>query len=577
MAGPIDPNKCREAIYSEQVADYILGFTLDIERFRPIRPQYDIVCSQDIMGQFSIVYQNVTGSMSNVITPSLIADFYQNIPKLYGLMDTSNLEDMGVYKLRRLPYLDLYGSRTLIGIIDTGIDYTNPLFINADGTSRIAAVWDQTIQTGPAPNGVYYGTEYNKEDIDRALKADNPKSVVPTEDENGHGTFVAAIAGGNIDDKNEFSGVAPQAEFVVVKLKPAKKYLRDFFGIEEDAVAFQENDIMLGVQYLRMKAIELNHPISICIGLGTNSGAHEGASYFSSYLDFISIQPGLCICTAAGNEGNAGHHYSGSLESGANEDVELKVSEKQKNLVLEIWSKTPTLFSIALISPSGEIQERIPAKQGLNASLSFTLEPTVIRVTYSTTNLVTGNEMVLIQFRDLVPGIWRIRVYNDSTIGANYDMWIPISVFVDDATYFLRPDPYITLVETGTTVRPISTATYDHKGNSIYISSSRGYTLSGQVKPEITAPGVNVYGPVSKTAFGEKSGSSIAAAHAAGVAALFLQWGIVEKKLQTMNTIEIKSLYIRGAVRGSIEYPNREWGYGVLNAFNAFESERKTV
>lgn len=565
-----DPNTCKNAIYSEDVEDYIAEYFSNIE---DVERQYNAICSQEIPGKFLMLYRTLQRPFST----SVVGDFYRNIPKLYGLMDISNLEDMGIYKLRRLPYLDLYGSGTLIGIIDTGIDYTNPLFINTDNTSRIAAMWDQTIETGPAPTGVYYGTEYQKEDFNRALASETPLDVVPTVDSDGHGTFVSGIAAGNIDEQNDFSGIAPQAELLVVKLKPAKTYLREFFGVSADAVAYQENDVMLAVEYLQQKALQLNRPISICISIGTSSGDHEGASLMSAYINSISNTPGLCISAAAGNEGNAGHHYSGNVPYGESEDVELKISDKTKALTLEMWSVTPSLFSVAIISPSGEIQEKIPARQDNTTRLTFVLEPTTVEVTYAITDTVTGNELIFMQFTNLTPGIWRIRVYNENTIGTEYHMWLPVSTFVDADTYFLQPDPYITLVETGTTARSIVVSTYDHKGNSIYIASSRGYTLNNQIKPDITAPGVNIYGPVSRNAFGERSGSSIAAAHAAGAAALFLQWGIVEKKRQTMNTSEIKALFIKGADRSSREYPNKEWGYGILNAFNAFESVRKTV
>ncbi|MDO5519748.1 MAG: S8 family peptidase [bacterium] len=570
MADVNDTNRCRDAIYSEEVADYIVENLANISN---LENSQNFICTQGITGKFDMVYIPIT----EPITTQIITNAYRNLPKLYGLMDTASLEDMGVYRLRRLPYLELYGTGTLIGVIDTGIDYTNPLFINTDNTSRIAAIWDQTVREGPAPSDLSYGTEYLKADLNRALASETPLEVVPSIDEDGHGTYISAIIGGNIDEKNDFSGVAPRAEFVVVKLKPAKQYLREFYKVSDGPIAYQDNDIMLGVEYLRRKALELGRPISICLGLGTSSGDHDGDSNISNYLNSISNQTGVCISTAAGNEGNTGHHNSGNVDIGAYKDIELKAGDKQKGLTLELWSITPTFFSVALISPSGEIAERVPARQGIDAEVTFVLEPTTIHVTYALSDTATGNELIFIQFDNLSPGIWKIRVYNDSNIGTRYDMWLPISQFVDTDTFFLEPDPFTTLVETGTTARVLSVGAYDNKGNSIYIASSRGYTLSNQIKPDLAAPGVNIFGPVSKIAFGEKSGSSIAAANAAGIGSLFLQWGIVEKKRPVMNTSEIKSLLISGADRRAREYPNQEWGYGALNAYNAFEGARKSI
>ncbi len=562
--------ECQKAIYSQEYGDLIVDMFRDIE---DLAENFNITCLQIVEGQFQIAHApNV-----NNISVDIVRNGYRSIPKLYGLMDTTNIEDTGIYRLRRLPYLDLLGQGTLVGVIDTGIDFENPLFINADNTSRIRGIWDQTIQTGKPPEDIIYGSEYTKEDLDRALQNPNPSSIVPTIDENGHGTFLAGIMAGNEDLTNDFTGIVPQAEIVVVKLKPAKQYLRDFYGIKEDAIAFQENDIMMGIKYLYDQSIKYSKPISICIGLGTSSGDHDGSSPLSSYLDSLANFTGVCISTAAGNEGTADNHYTGDVAYNTFEDVEINVGENDKNLTMELWSLTPSLFSVAVISPSGELAEKIPAKANLSVKVTFVLEPTQINVTYGITDAATGNEVIILQFRDLVPGIWRIRVYNEYTVGTTYNIWMPISQFVSEDTKFLLPNPYITLVETGTTSKVISTTAYNHTNNSLYLDSSRGYTLTGRIKPEIASPGVNIYGPIGRDQFGTKTGTSVAAAHTAGIGAIFLQWGIVDKNSISINTSEIKALLIKGATRADRTYPNRDWGYGTINAYQAFESLRTRV
>ena len=88
----------------------------------------------------------------------------------------------------------------LVGIIDSGIDYTNPNFCNADGTTRIRALWDQSIQ-GKPPAGYALGTEYTQEQINMALaqegSIESKKEIVPSSDTSGHGTAVAGVAAGN--------------------------------------------------------------------------------------------------------------------------------------------------------------------------------------------------------------------------------------------------------------------------------------------------------------------------------------------------------------------------------------------
>lgn len=128
--------------------------------------------------------------------PSLSLDYYgyESIPKLYTIMEeTENVADSIAPELANRQNLD--GRGILLGFVDTGIDYEGPFFRNPDGTTRIRYLWDQTIP-GQAPEGFFYGSQYVKADIDEALRSPNPRDVVPSRDENGHGTYVASVACG---------------------------------------------------------------------------------------------------------------------------------------------------------------------------------------------------------------------------------------------------------------------------------------------------------------------------------------------------------------------------------------------
>ena len=240
------------------------------------------------------------------ITDRAIQQFgYSAIPKCYGLNVIRSLEESGVERLRRLPTFNLRGQGVLIGIIDTGIDYTNPVFIHEDGTSKIVSIWDQTIDSEDAyPEGTFYGTEYTQEQISRALQSGDPFRIVPSRDDNGHGTMMAGIAAGNEDLANNFSGVVPDSEIAVVKLKPAKQVIKDFFVIPENAVGYQSNDIMWAVQYLVGVSRRLHRPISIAIGLGSSQGSHDGRGPLSDLLSTVADFTGVVITIAGGNEGN---------------------------------------------------------------------------------------------------------------------------------------------------------------------------------------------------------------------------------------------------------------------------------
>ena len=80
-----------------------------------------------------------------------------------------------------------------------------------------------------------------------------------------------------------------------------------------------------------------------------------------------------------------------------------------------------------------------------------------------------------------------------------------------------------------------------------------------------------MYGPVSPISYGERSGTSVGAAHAAGAAAMLLQWGIVRENNLGMNTITVKNYLIRGADRSRLDVPDRSYGWGILNIYNTFE------
>ena len=142
---------------------------------------------------------------------------YASLPKCYTFMDADALNSSGITRLHNHPYLKLQGEGTVIAVIDSGIDYLNPIFRNGD-VSRIAYIWDQTIP-GNEDEQVPYGKVFTGEEINQALLSENPQEIVPSLDENGHGTAMAGLAAGNFVPTENFSGAAPKATIIVVKLK----------------------------------------------------------------------------------------------------------------------------------------------------------------------------------------------------------------------------------------------------------------------------------------------------------------------------------------------------------------------
>ena len=216
----------------------------------------------------------------NEIGPLEINSYtYASLPKCYTFMDADALNSSGITRLHNHPYLKLQGEGTVIAVIDSGIDYLNPIFRNGD-VSRIAYIWDQTIP-GNEDEQVPYGKVFTGEEINQALLSENPQEIVPSLDENGHGTAMAGLGAGNFVPTENFSGAAPKATIIVVKLKKAKSYLRKFYQYPPQAPVFQEDDIMLGISFAVKMAQEMGMPVSVCLGLGTNQSAPkaDGIAY----------------------------------------------------------------------------------------------------------------------------------------------------------------------------------------------------------------------------------------------------------------------------------------------------------
>ena len=586
---------CNVSPASEEIADFIVRYSP-----RAVDSLYELAqtrCVNLVSQEYAIVHAPLSG----VLPLSFTQHTYSAIPKLYGLQDTTALEAAGILPVFSQPNLMSTGQGILIGMIDTGIDYTNPLFQNPDGTSRILRLWDQTIESENTPEAVagfqpFYGTVYSQEDLNRALASEQPLELVPSTDTSGHGTFLAGVAAGRqIQSPTTFSGAAPDAALAVVRLKPAKQYLREFFAVPPDADAYQENDIMAAAAFLLGVAGQYQMPLVLCLGVGTSQGSHSGISPLAMQLQALSGTRGFACVTGAGNETGFRHHYFGNLSPDQEyEDVELRVADSTSGFSMELWADVSELYTVGFVSPSGEVIERIPMTVGQETTISFQLDATRILISYQITESSSGRFLAFLRFTGPAPGIWHIRVYPTLFVAGQFHIWLPMQGFLTEDTGFLRPDPDITITDPGNAPLLLTVSTYNHVTGSLYIHSSRGFTATGQIKPDLAAPGVNVQGPgilpgtsrlprqtdsavreavppSSSISLTRKTGSSIAAAITAGAVACLFSWGFTQGNDTTLTSISVKSILIRGAERKeAFRYPNSQWGYGTLNLYRAF-------
>ncbi|NCD01968.1 MAG: peptidase [Clostridia bacterium] len=569
MALTEEQQRCRDIILSQDYGDFVVSYGGDIEVMAEI---YNPSCYEKIDNNFVVIQRTLPES--GQLNPDEYS--YNLIPDLLGLLDTTSMEQSGILPVHYSPASGFRGSGIIVGVIDTGIDYTHPAFRFSDGNTRILSIWDQTIQTDQVPERFPFGTVYTRDDINAALQAEEPLDVVPSRDENGHGTFIAGIMAGTEDQANGFIGAAPEASIVAVKLKPAKQYLRDYYVIKEDAIAFQETDIMMAIEFLRSQSVRYQMPLVVCLGLGNTLDSHEGSSTLSQYLNVVNNITGICVVAAAGNELGKAHHYAGVVEGRDEFDtVELRVGEGEQGFQMEIWGSLSDVFSVEIISPEGERIARSQSRIGDSQRVNLFLEGTEIYLANRSAGLSGGQFLMVLQFRSPTPGIWTLRVYGDRILRGRFDIWLPMEKFIQDSTYFLNPDPDITLTSVATTNSIVVTSNYNHYNDRLYVNSSRGYTSSGVIKPDIAAPGVNVYGPEPGGRYGVRSGSSISAAHGAGAAALLMEWGLLRAIITNMDGNDIRRLLIQGAVQKGVDtYPNPGWGYGAMNLKNTFETLR---
>ena len=566
---------CTNSVASEDFADFIAPYFTTPEKF--IRSQ-GTDCIDFVNPALAVVYVPLS-----TVTPFTYTSYtYSAVPKLYSLLDVTSMDASGITAAGGLPALGNQGAGVIVGFVDTGINYMDPLFRNVDGSTRIIGIWDQTIQPSSNENetakpfsafSALYGTQYTAEEINLALNSDDPVSIVPTRDENGHGTFLASIAAGNRDERAEFSGAAPRASIAMVKLKPAKQYLREFYLIQDGAEAYQENDIMMGVSYLYFLARKYSMPLVVCIPLGTNMGSHMGMSRLGQYLNQVSLSNGSAVITAAGNETGARHHFQAVMDADTDEvTAELRVGEREAGFSMELWAEDVGVYTVGFISPTGEVAREISVPLRGENTVSFLLEQTRITVYTQIADVSAGSQFIFMRFENPMSGIWRILIRNSLDIRETFHLWLPVRGFITDETYFLRPDPDTTITDPGNARYPITVTAYDHTRNSIYIHASRGYSRSGQIKPDLAAPGVNILGASSSgRRLTRMSGTSVSAAHLAGAAAILLSWGILDGNYPYLNTPVLKSIFIRGAQRNpALTYPNREFGYGTLDLYEAF-------
>jgi len=503
--------------------------------------------------------------------------------------------------VRQVPF-SLRGKGILVAIVDSGIDYSLWDFRNPDGTTRIRALWDQSIAGNP-PAGYSIGTEYTQEQINEALSMVNQQErnqIVPSRDISGHGTAVAGIAAGNggqpgmpADEGNgngiqagmpedtgtsagisyrsdssavaeQYAGVAPESELLIVKMGSPRA---DGFP--------RTTELIQGVDYVIKKALELRMPVAVNISFGNTYGPHDGSSLLERFLDDISNYWKSVICVGTGNEGTSAGHTAGRMRENQEEVVQLGVQTNEPALNVQIWKSYVDQADISLVSPSGV---RVGPIQEILGPQRFVLGNTEILLYYGEPSPYSVRQEIFIDFLPrqsyIDSGVWKIILTPRKIVNGEYEMWLPSQGVLNVGTAFLYPESGATLTIPSTASRVVTVGAYDalnyayadFSGRGARTEYTAGYENVAAFKPDLAAPGVNVMTAAAGGGYAPVTGTSFATPFVTGGAALLMEWGIVRNNDPYLYGEKVKAYLRRGAreLPGFTEYPNPQVGYGAL-------------
>lgn len=518
-----------------------------------------------INNQLLAIYVPINFREEILTTIETVAWWQRSMPMSSLIEVTNNMstgvsitDSAGTDYIYKNPYITTTGKDVLIAIIDSGIDYLHPDFINENNTSKIVSIWDQESNKKQPPKGFIFGSEFTREDINTAIM-ENDKTL--SVDNIGTGTIAAGISSGNGRLNSQYKGVAVDSELVVVKLREYKDtYI-------EGRINYQKSDFLSAIRYVLDVAKKEDKFLIINFTIGLAAKSIIELTLLETFREIN--EAGVIFISGAGNEGNTDIHYEGNISANNGfQDIIIQVGQ-QKNLDITLTNIGPDKIGASIISPSGELSYQIMYSPDYYVYRGkFNLEDTDYEMRLIYPWLESAHQELTINLFNIKPGIWTLRLIPEFIINGSYDVYLPNKNLISSQTRFSDPASTSTITMYAAIEKVITIGAYNDKTDSIWIGSSKGPVKQKGIKPDIVAPGIDIISPYIDGEYNTSTGTGVSSSIVSGVIALIVQY-IREQNAfykEVLYTQQLKTYLMLGATKKDIyEYPNISQGYGILN------------
>lgn len=569
------------------------------------------------MRKNSIAFTTNTISIDMNPLPSILKSFGKNSSSITYILVcfvslnlvinpifSQNLTDV-LLQETRLDQVMQTGNGVIVAMIERGIDYRHPDFIDANGKTRIAYIFDMVDQTGAmASNNPYgRGTIYSRSDVDQALSSGN---VLATMDHHGHGTACTGIAVGNgrAVPAASYRGVATEATLIVVKM------IQDPFpaagGQPGQTAYFDPTDIPIALQFVKDKSMELGLPSVSLMNFGSIGGPTDGTSNICRAMDDF-VGPGRLLVCGVGDDGGADNHAEMTVSQGNSDEFEINKGEAG-NLRFEAWYDGADRFDITVTRPNGTQEGPFisPANSGTNWQTLTGIQIYHNGADQDFSRATNGKRQLMIDFSGAT-GTYKVKFSGTTVINGKIDASLNPSLSYNNNKFTTHVVPGHSINDYASALQAIVPTDYVHSTSykdingvtrtrtgqgapgELWIGSSSGPTLDGRRGVDIAVPGELNVGAYSagtyysrfshllveggNSLYGIQNAVSGSAPVLTGMLALMLE---INPNLTVQQAKDILHQSARSdAFTGTT--PNPDWGYGKLDAVAAITATQATV